>query len=80
MKSNIHKKLTFEDKFDRKYACWVKNNPKAWRFWKRRNRKLFRKKMREDVFIRKVELNKKESEWLIDYLLTNKDNGQDIGE
>ena len=54
MKSNIHKKLTFEDKFDRKYACWVKNNPKAWRFWKRRNRKLFRKKMREDVFIRKV--------------------------
>ena len=43
MKSNIHKKLTFEDKFSRKYACWVKNNPKAWHFWKRRNRKLFRK-------------------------------------
>ena len=43
MKSNIHKKLTFEDKFSRKYACWVKNNRKAWHFWKRRNRKLFRK-------------------------------------
>ena len=46
MKSNIHKKMTFEDKFDRKYACWVKNNRKAWHFWKRRNRKLFRKKMK----------------------------------
>ena len=42
MKSNIHKKMTFEDKFDRKYACWVKNNRKAWHYWKRRNRKLFR--------------------------------------
>lgn len=42
MKSNIHKKETFEDKFDRKYACWVRNNPKAWAYWKRRNRKLFR--------------------------------------
>jgi hypothetical protein len=44
-KSNIHKKMTFEDKFDRKYACWVVNNPKAWRYWKVRNRRLFRKKM-----------------------------------
>ena len=49
MKSNIHKKMTFEDKFDRKYACWVKNNRKAWLFWKRRNRRLFRKKMKDEV-------------------------------
>ena len=49
MKSNIHKKMTFEDKFDRKYACWVKNNRKAWHFWKRRNRKQFRKIMKEDM-------------------------------
>lgn len=50
MKSNIHKKLTFEDRFDRKYACWVKNSPKAWKWWKRRNRKKFRRiaKRRED--------------------------------
>ena len=48
MKSNIHKKMTFEDKFDRKYACWVKNNRKAWRFWKRRNRKLFRIKINKE--------------------------------
>ncbi len=49
MKGNIHKKATFEDKFDRKYACWVKNNRKAWRFWKRRNRKLFRKIQKEEI-------------------------------
>jgi len=49
MKSNIHKKMTFEDKFDRKYACWVKNNRKAWHFWKRRNRKQFRKIMKSDM-------------------------------
>jgi len=49
MKSNIHKKLTFEDKFSRKYACWVKNNRKAWHFWKRRNRKQFRRITKEDM-------------------------------
>ena len=48
-KSNIHKKMTFEDKFDRAYACWVKNNSKAWRFWKVRNRRLFRKRMKEKL-------------------------------
>ena len=47
MKSNIHKKATFEDGFDRKFACWVKNNRKAWRFWKVRNRRLFRRKKNE---------------------------------
>ena len=49
MKDNSYKKATFEDKFDRKYACWVKNNRKAWHFWKRRNRKLFRKQMKEEL-------------------------------
>lgn len=58
MKSNIHKKLTFEDKFDRKYACWVKNNRKAWRFWKKRNRKLFRQKIKQ--LLRKENKNERE--------------------
>lgn len=49
MKNNIHKKETFEDRFDRKFACWVQNNRKAWRFWKKRNRKLFRKKKKEEI-------------------------------
>jgi hypothetical protein len=49
MKSNIDRKMTFEDKFDRKYACWVKNWRKAWKFWKKRNRKLFRRQMKKDL-------------------------------
>lgn len=49
MKGNIHKKATFEDRFDRKYACWVKNNRKAWRWWKRKNRKDFRRKQKIEI-------------------------------
>ena len=45
-KSNIHKKMTVEDKFDRKYACWVKNNNKAWRWWKVKTRRDFRRFMK----------------------------------
>lgn len=48
VKGNIHKKLTFEDKFDRKYACWVKNHPKAWHWYKVKNRKLFRRKINQE--------------------------------
>ena len=46
-KGNPQKKYTFEDKFDRKYACWVKNNHKAWAWFKRQNRKKFRKMVRK---------------------------------
>ena len=49
MKGNIHKKETFEDKFDRKYACWVVNNRKAWMYWKKRNRRLFRKHNKQAI-------------------------------
>lgn len=49
MKGNPHKKLTCEDKFDRHYACWVKNNRKTWRWYKKQNRKPFRKIIKEDL-------------------------------
>ena len=48
MKGNIHKKMTYEDRFDRKYACWVKNNRKAWHWFKRHNRKQFRRLMNKE--------------------------------
>lgn len=48
-KSNIHKKETEEDKFDRAFAAWVKNNRKAWMLWKKRTRKLFRRKGKEEI-------------------------------
>ena len=43
MKSNEHKKITFEDRFDRKFACWVKNNRKAWMWYKKQNRRKYRR-------------------------------------
>ena len=49
MKGNIHKKETFEDKFDRHYACWVKNNRKAWHWWKRKTRRDFRHHQKEKL-------------------------------
>ena len=48
-KGNPHKKMTFEDKFDRKYACWVKNSRSAWHWWKRQNRKAFRRMMKKEL-------------------------------
>ena len=49
MKGNIHKKLTFEDKFDRKFACWIKNNRKAWIYWKKKARKDFRRMIKKYI-------------------------------
>ena len=48
-KDNRHKKMTFEDKFDRKWACWVQNNRKAWHWWKHKTRRDFRRKMRSQT-------------------------------
>ena len=49
MKGNIHKKLTFEDKFDRKFACWINNNRKAWIYWKKKARKDFRRMIKKYI-------------------------------
>ena len=49
-KGNIHKRATFEDKFDRKFACWVKNNPKLWHWYKRKTRRDFRRKVKEGKY------------------------------
>jgi len=48
-KNNQHKKMTFEDKFDRNFACWVENNRKAWHYWKHKTRKDFRRQMKESL-------------------------------
>ncbi len=49
-KGNIHKKATFEDKFDRKYACWVKNQPHVWHWYKVRTRRDFRRKVKRGEY------------------------------
>ena len=48
-KGNQHKKMTFEDKFDRHFACWVQNERKAWHFWKHKTRRDFRRQMKESL-------------------------------
>lgn len=49
MKGNIHRKATYEDKFDRALACWVKNNPKTWRWYKKQNIRKFRKMVKQEI-------------------------------
>ena len=48
-KGNIHKRLTWEDKFARKYCCWVKNNSRLWHVEKVANRKKFRRLMKKEM-------------------------------
>lgn len=48
-KNNQHKKMTFEDKFDRNFACWVKNNRKAWHYWKHKTRRDFRRQIKKSL-------------------------------
>lgn len=40
-------KLTFEDRFDRKYACWTHNHG-GWRKYKRANRRALRRKLKDE--------------------------------
>ena len=47
MKRCEFKRLSWEDKFDRKYACWVKNQPKAWARCKRQNRRKARRVLKK---------------------------------
>ena len=49
MKSNIHKKMTFEDRFYRNYCCGKQNHNSGWSKDKHRNRKLFRLKEKEEL-------------------------------
>lgn len=45
MRKGFWKELSYEDKFDRKYACWTYNH-KGWRKYKRRNRRITRRKLK----------------------------------
>lgn len=53
MRRGIFKQLSFEDRFDRKYASWVKNNPKQWHKNKktniRKSRRILKKQLIEEV-------------------------------
>ena len=49
MLRGVFRRLSFEDRFDRKYASWVKNNPKAWAGDKRRNKKISRRRLKREL-------------------------------
>ena len=48
MKGNPHKKMTFEDSLP-KVLRLGRHERKVWKFFKRRNRKLFRKMMKNNI-------------------------------
>lgn len=45
MQKSYYKKLSYEDKFDRKYACWTHNH-KGWVKYKTSNRRMARRKIK----------------------------------
>ena len=51
---SINKRLTEEDRFSRKFACWA-NNHKGWSKTKKRNRRLARRKIRRGDWERRAD-------------------------
>lgn len=49
MKNNSHKKRTFEDRFIKHWCCSATNHPEGWAWWKRRNRKQNRIKLKKEL-------------------------------
>lgn len=49
MQKGFYKKTSFEDKFDRKYACWAVNHPIAWKRYKKQNRRKTRRWIKEET-------------------------------
>ena len=61
----IYKRLSYEDRFSRHYACWVKNNRKKWHWYKRQGRRTSRRKLKDDLkeaFLDMAPVNEPEEE------------------
>jgi len=48
MKRNI-KKEVFQDNFIKHWCCSSHNHPQGWRWYKKKNRKKFRRKMKKEL-------------------------------
>ena len=48
-KGNLHKKETFQDNFIKHWCCSAQNHLQGWKWWKRKTRKDFRRKMKKDL-------------------------------
>jgi len=49
MKGNPQKKRVFQDNFIKRFCCSARNHPEGWRWYKRKARKVFRKRIKEDL-------------------------------
>jgi len=43
------KDLTFLDRFIKNWTCGAKNHPEGWSWWKHKNRKDARRKLKEEL-------------------------------
>ena len=48
MKKNI-KKYQWQDNFIKKWTCSSHNHPDGWKWWKRYNRRITRKRLKEEM-------------------------------
>lgn len=48
-KGNPQKKMIFQDNFIKKWCCSSTNHPEGWSWWKKKNRKDFRRKMKDEL-------------------------------
>ena len=46
-KGNPQKKEVFQDNFIKRWCCSSRNHPEGWSWWKRQNRKKFRRLMKD---------------------------------
>ena len=48
-KGNPQKRMVFQDNFIKHWVCSADNHPEGWSWYKRKNRKTFRRKMKEEL-------------------------------
>lgn len=49
MKGNPQKKMVWQDNFIKRWACSAENHPEGWHWWKKHNRRTFRKKAKHEL-------------------------------
>jgi len=49
MKNNLHKKRVFQDNFIKHWCCSAINHPEGWHWWKKKNRKINRLKLKREL-------------------------------
>ena len=49
MKNNSHKKRVFQDNFIKHWCCSSSNHPSGWGWWKKHNRKVNRRRLKNEM-------------------------------